>query len=375
MGQPVCQHFMRTGMCKGVQGVWFLIEPRVVVYLSLWDDVASMFMGLINSGDRTQSVMVVTIYESQNIWRSGSKSRGSCLSDLQLLGRFLDSSSAVLLVVRTMSSSVQIVDDKQVESLSLGDQDGKKAEIVSNELSFGNHGGCCAICLDTIPLQETAMVKGCEHAYCVTCILRWASYKEIHTCPQCKHPFDFLNVHRALDGSVEDFMFEESVCLLLRASWFKPLEAVERVSYHDIDNNDFDIPPEYVEEEEEEEVEDDDDDLDEFLHGSSLRLGNRRWGDNGFVRSGRQEARPAQHNKHRGGGGGQASAASESSSSSSREPKEKTSSSAAATGRRAKRAMKREAANKAAKQLQLQSMRLFWLGWEESERVLFYLCN
>lgn len=36
---------------------------------------------------------------------------------------------------------------------------------MSNELSFGNHGGCCAICLDTIPLQETAMVKGCEHAY------------------------------------------------------------------------------------------------------------------------------------------------------------------------------------------------------------------
>ncbi|KAG2288817.1 hypothetical protein Bca52824_048421 [Brassica carinata] len=32
----------------------------VVVYLSLWDDAASMFRGLISSGDRTQSVMVVT---------------------------------------------------------------------------------------------------------------------------------------------------------------------------------------------------------------------------------------------------------------------------------------------------------------------------
>lgn len=140
---------------------------------------------------------------------------------------------------------------------------------------------------------------------------------------------------------MEDFIFEESVCLLLRASWFKPLEAVERVSYHDIDNYDFDIPPEYEEEED-----DDDDDRDEFLHGSSLRLGNRRWGDNGFVRSGRQEARPAQH-KHRGGGQASSASESSSSSSSSREPKEKTSSSAA-TGRRAKRAMKREAANKAA---------------------------
>ncbi|CAF2064562.1 unnamed protein product [Brassica napus] len=33
---------------------------RVVVYLSLWDDAASMFRGLIGSGDRTQTVMVVT---------------------------------------------------------------------------------------------------------------------------------------------------------------------------------------------------------------------------------------------------------------------------------------------------------------------------
>ncbi|RID68357.1 hypothetical protein BRARA_C00521 [Brassica rapa] len=246
-----------------------------------------------------------------------------------------------------MSSSIQIVVETQVEALSHKDQDEKKIEIVSNELSFGNHGGCCAICLDTIPLQETAMVKGCEHAYCVTCILRWASYKEKPTCPQCKHPFDFLNVHRTLDGSVEDFMFEESVCLLLRASWFLPLEAVERVSYNGNDNYDFDIPPEYIPPEYEEE--DDEDDLDEFyLHGSNLRLGNRRWGDNGFVRSGRQEARPAQaqHKHHRGG---QASGSESGSSSSSREAKEeKTNNSAAATGRRAKRAMKREAANKAA---------------------------
>ncbi|KAL0784324.1 hypothetical protein Bca101_000569 [Brassica carinata] len=245
-----------------------------------------------------------------------------------------------------MSSSIQIVVETQVEALSLKDQDEKKIEIVSNELSFGNHGGCCAICLDTIPLQETAMVKGCEHAYCVTCILRWASYKEKPTCPQCKHPFDFLNVHRTLDGSVEDFMFEESVCLLLRASWFLPLEAVERVSYNGNDNYDFDIPPEYIPPEYEEE--DEDDDLDEFyLHGSNLRLGNRRWGDNGFVRSGRQEARPAQaqHKHHRGG---QASGSESGSSSSSREAKEEKTSNSAATGRRAKRAMKREAANKAA---------------------------
>ncbi|XP_013617424.1 PREDICTED: uncharacterized protein LOC106323927 [Brassica oleracea var. oleracea] len=40
--------------------VRLMIEPMVVVYLSLWDDAASMFRGLISSGDRTQLVTVVT---------------------------------------------------------------------------------------------------------------------------------------------------------------------------------------------------------------------------------------------------------------------------------------------------------------------------
>lgn len=34
----------------------------------------------------------------------------------------------------------------------------------------------------------------------VTCILRWATYKNEPTCPQCKHPFEFLHIHRSLDG-------------------------------------------------------------------------------------------------------------------------------------------------------------------------------
>ncbi|CAN8272091.1 unnamed protein product [Cochlearia groenlandica] len=38
----------------------FLIEPQVVVYLSLWDDAASVFRGLLQKGERTQSIMVVT---------------------------------------------------------------------------------------------------------------------------------------------------------------------------------------------------------------------------------------------------------------------------------------------------------------------------
>ncbi|XP_021907795.1 E3 ubiquitin-protein ligase RNF167, partial [Carica papaya] len=99
----------------------------------------------------------------------------------------------------------------------------KESKTLIDEVGMGDYGGVCAICLDEISLKETAFVKDCEHAYCVTCILQWATYSQKPTCPQCKHPFEFLNVHRSLDGRIHDFMFEESVILLLRASWFKPL--------------------------------------------------------------------------------------------------------------------------------------------------------
>ncbi|CAN6832531.1 unnamed protein product [Brassica oleracea] len=62
-----------VGMIRSVQGsdlkdaavmtrvvVRFVIEPNVVVYLSLWDEAAATFRGLISSGERAQSVMVVT---------------------------------------------------------------------------------------------------------------------------------------------------------------------------------------------------------------------------------------------------------------------------------------------------------------------------
>ncbi|KAM5584730.1 hypothetical protein ABKV19_004206 [Rosa sericea] len=191
----------------------------------------------------------------------------------------------------------------------------------------GNHGGVCAICLDEIMLQETALVKGCEHAYCATCILRWVTYSKSPTCPQCKHPFEFLNVHRSLDGSIHDYMFEESVCLLLRATWFEPLVVEDREDVYA-----YDDPEDYYP------YEDEEDDLDEayFSSSSSIRIGNRRWGDNGYVSAGRQEARPV----HR-------SNIQEAGASSSREPRKKEAS-VDKTGRRAKRALKREAADKAA---------------------------
>ena len=122
-------------------------------------------------------------------------------------------------------------------------------------------------------------------------------------------------------------MFEESVCLLLRATWFTPLTVVDReVAYDD--------PEDYCPYEEE----DCDDDLDEvyFSSSSSIRIGNRRWGDNGYVRAGRQEARPVHRSNFQDAGAG-----------TSRQPKQKEAAKDK-TGRRAKRALKREAADKAA---------------------------
>nr|VDD63629.1 unnamed protein product [Brassica oleracea] len=37
-----------------------VLDPYVVVYLSLWDDAAAAFRGHLNSTDVTQSVMVLT---------------------------------------------------------------------------------------------------------------------------------------------------------------------------------------------------------------------------------------------------------------------------------------------------------------------------
>ncbi|XP_071709462.1 uncharacterized protein [Rutidosis leptorrhynchoides] len=166
----------------------------------------------------------------------------------------------------------------------------------------------CAICLNKIAaLEDTALVKGCEHAYCVICILQWATCKKEPTCPQCTRPFEYLYISRSLDGTVHDYLFEESVCLLLRAPWILSFNLVE---------DDF-YPYEYEEEEEDE--------------------------DEVYIRRWKQEV--AQQPRFRD--------SADHAGPSSREPKKKESAAArdmvaAMDDRRAKRALKREAADKAA---------------------------
>ncbi|XP_057864574.2 uncharacterized protein LOC131072436 [Cryptomeria japonica] len=211
-----------------------------------------------------------------------------------------------------------------LESSGKKEYDDKQKGILNNSMQENSDDfWFCAICHDRIMLEEIAQIKGCEHAYCVTCILRWASYKADCWCPQCKLPFSFLFVYKSLDGSVHDYMSEESVCLLLRAAWFKP------------------VPIEFKEVvEENDDWQYEDDIYEERYYTSNLRLGNRRWGDNGYVRAGRKEARPV--------GVSQVHSPEDDMGSSSTRPKKGKEISKDVTGRRAKRALKREAADKAA---------------------------
>ena len=146
--------------------------------------------------------------------------------------------------------------------------------------------------------------------------------------------------------SLHDYLFEESVCLLLRAAWFEPLivEAHEEALEED------EIYLQY-------QYDDDEDDLDEesyyMSRSPSIRIGNRRWGDNGYIRGGRREARPVN-----------ADAAGPSRTPKKKERAASTSGSGSgsgsvskdASGRRAKRAQKREAADKAAAEKHLKHL-------------------
>ncbi|KAK9823640.1 hypothetical protein WJX72_004388 [[Myrmecia] bisecta] len=156
----------------------------------------------------------------------------------------------------------------------------------------------CAICLEQIPLADTAIVKGCEHAYCVHCILRWAMQKETCSCPKCKAPFSYLFTYRSLDGTLHDFPLEESVCLLKRARWFEdhlkelekgksPCEPPALTSQASFTDDYSQFYEEY----------DDDDEVEAYYFSSAagrarICLGNRRFGENGYISSGRMHARP-----------------------------------------------------------------------------------
>ena len=163
----------------------------------------------------------------------------------------------------------------------------------------------CAICLNSIQLENLALVKGCDHMYCANCILHWAVHKESPWCPQCKQPFNYLLTYRALDGTLQDFPTEESVTLLKRALWFedhvrrnlKDTSAAARLdesiaaddlAWHDY-ADDLDL--------------DEDEIIEEYYFSAAagrarVTLGNRRFGEGGYISAGRRQARPINNNNN-----------------------------------------------------------------------------
>lgn len=154
----------------------------------------------------------------------------------------------------------------------------------------------CAICLGEIQLENLAMVKGCDHMYCAHCILHWALHKEEPWCPQCKQPFTYLLTYRTLDGELSDFPAEESVVLLKRARWFTDtLRPCARSSslLEDSILADETAWQEYADEYDLAE----DEEIEAYYFSSAagrarVLLGNRRFGEGGFIATGRRQARP-----------------------------------------------------------------------------------
>ncbi|KAL0418456.1 UNVERIFIED_CONTAM: hypothetical protein Sradi_1259100 [Sesamum radiatum] len=65
-----------------------------------------------------------------------------------------------------MSAAVVILDQELVEGVQdLQVQDQKQINLGCGTSSTNSIHGNCAICFNSIELEETATVKGCEHAY------------------------------------------------------------------------------------------------------------------------------------------------------------------------------------------------------------------
>lgn len=154
----------------------------------------------------------------------------------------------------------------------------------------------CAICLHNIELENLAMVKGCDHMYCATCILHWALHKEEPWCPQCKQPFSYLLTYRTLDGTLQDFPSEESVTLLKRARWLEDHVRASDKGKALLDESRASEEHAWQEYADDFELAEDEE-IEAFYFSSAagrarVVLENRRFGAGGYVAAGRRHARP-----------------------------------------------------------------------------------
>ena len=171
----------------------------------------------------------------------------------------------------------------------------------------------CAICLGEIPLEDLAMVKGCDHIYCTYCILQWTLHKDVDqhsVCPTCKQPFSYLMTYRGLDGSLNDFPMEESVVLLRRAEWF---ESWVRESQNDaccalLEDAKHADDTAWMDEYDEDCYWKEDEEMEAYYFSSAagkarIVLGNRRFGQGGYISGGHRQARPVKNSSGASGSG------------------------------------------------------------------------
>ena len=172
------------------------------------------------------------------------------------------------------------------------------AECSDAESDSSEEGVMCAICHGNIQPLQVAMIRGCEHPFCGGCILNWALQKS--KCPLCNVAFTHVWMYRQLDGEYNDYLVEESVQLLHSAAWFRKQHAPTRASHCDADAAAHDSETSQYHEmlqyrygggASDDEDEDYYYELQARLGGAKRAIGNRRFGEGGFVQGGRRAAR------------------------------------------------------------------------------------
>jgi hypothetical protein len=235
----------------------------------------------------------------------------------------------------TMFSSAHDFDGFERESISsknnvnaAGDGDGDDNDDDEKEDS---NLPSCAICLNAPSLENSCFTVPCLHSFCAKCIVRWANFQEEEEnaqrkkrglssthhnhhhgqtsfaakCPSCRVPFENLLCYRELDGSVHRLggeldLREHPLCLLKRSKWLGLEETEEEMyggrqsSFDDSFEEEYGHGYHGMKSSNKSAYYDIDDEYFAKRGGARVVIGNRRFGANGFVASGRALARPIQ---------------------------------------------------------------------------------
>jgi len=172
-------------------------------------------------------------------------------------------------------------------------------------------------------VDHLCAVKGCQHKFCLSCIVTWAELRDPAppSCPTCKQDFTHIYVNRTEDGvPTGEFFREEHITVLRTVSWIqkdalalkgkKPATWVGEddamrpaFSMHDAYDDDYESDGDYDGAEYEDRMSHKNKQALRRMRGdgsssggssSAARriVGNRRWGSGGYVAGGRVMARP-----------------------------------------------------------------------------------